>query len=207
LRGHWRQWVRSVHSDCMGCGIEPRKVRYRRGRVFLFARRQHVRHRYARCCRPAGVVRPHHVQRDRIGSWEVSRPTVSRHSSWEADEQSGAIRRGVGGAKGRDRGEYEPTKHAPNSEPGKRDTGRWLVYGNSLPSLPEVGAVCGKAARMVLCGGRAMKRASLPLRRRQLITLLGGAAVSKSPRWTSIQGSFPLTARFEMLTGILLLRD
>src|SRR5437588_12754120 len=28
----------------------------------------------------------------------------------------------------------------------------------------EVGAVCGKAARTVLCGGRAMKRTSLPLR-------------------------------------------
>src|SRR5437588_8496470 len=27
----------------------------------------------------------------------------------------------------------------------------------------EVGAVCGKAARTVLCGGRAMKRTSLPL--------------------------------------------
>ena len=24
LRGHWRQWSRSVHNDCMGCGIEPR---------------------------------------------------------------------------------------------------------------------------------------------------------------------------------------
>ena len=31
---------------------------------------------------------------------------------------------------------------------------------------PEVGAVCGKAARTVLCGGRAMKRTSLPLLRR-----------------------------------------
>ena len=30
------------------------------------------------------------------------------------------------------------------------------------PPLPKVGAVCGKAARTVLCGGRAMKRASLP---------------------------------------------
>src|SRR5262249_35894910 len=29
---------------------------------------------------------------------------------------------------------------------------------------PKVGAVCGKAARTVLCGGRAMKRTSLPLR-------------------------------------------
>ena len=45
------------------------------------------------------------------------------------------------------------------------------------PSLPKVGAVCGKAARTVLGGGRAMKRTSLPLRnRRQVITLLGGAA-------------------------------
>jgi len=47
---------------------------------------------------------------------------------------------------------------------------------------PEVGAVCGKAARTVLCGGRAMKSASLPLlatlKRREFITLLGGAAVA-----------------------------
>src|SRR5262249_16650566 len=41
---------------------------------------------------------------------------------------------------------------------------------------PKVGAVCGKAARTVLCGGRAMKRTSLPLHRREFITLLGGAA-------------------------------
>src|SRR5262249_6814805 len=41
---------------------------------------------------------------------------------------------------------------------------------------PKVGAVCGKAARTVLCGGRAMKRTSLPLQRREFITLLGTAA-------------------------------
>jgi hypothetical protein len=34
-----------------------------------------------------------------------------------------------------------------------------------IVSPNEVGAVCGKAARTVLCGGRAMKRASLPLQR------------------------------------------
>jgi hypothetical protein len=45
------------------------------------------------------------------------------------------------------------------------------------PPLPKVGAVCGKAARTVLCGGRAMKRASLPLHRREFITLLGSAGV------------------------------
>src|SRR5215472_1313457 len=25
---HRRRWLRSVHSGCMGCGIEPRKVRH-----------------------------------------------------------------------------------------------------------------------------------------------------------------------------------
>jgi hypothetical protein len=68
------------------------------------------------------------VQKDRIGSWEVSgltgaglplparigkvrsrsartREVGPRHSSWEAGEQSGAIRGGAGGAKGGNQGE------------------------------------------------------------------------------------------------------
>jgi hypothetical protein len=69
--------------------------------------------------------------------------------SWEADEQSGVIRRGVGGAKGRDRGECGPTKHAPDSEPGKRHTGCWLAYGNLVPSIPEVGEAMGRAVEVV----------------------------------------------------------
>jgi hypothetical protein len=67
--------LRSVHSDCMGCGIEPRKIRHRRGRGFSLARRQHV----APLCEvllPCRGLRPHHVQRDRIGTWEVSCLTV-----------------------------------------------------------------------------------------------------------------------------------
>jgi hypothetical protein len=43
---------------------------------------------------------------------------------------------------------------------------RWNAYGKwQVPTLrypPEVGAGCGKAARPILCGGRAMKRTSLP---------------------------------------------
>jgi hypothetical protein len=85
LRGHRRRWSRSVHTNCMGCGIEPRKVRYRRGREFLFARRQHVRHRYARCCRPAGVEG--HITCKRIAS-EAGRsrvwPSASRERTMES---------------------------------------------------------------------------------------------------------------------------
>src|SRR3974390_881813 len=34
----------------------------------------------------------------------------------------------------------------------------WLAYGSVLPPIPEVGAVCGKAARTDLCGGRGVTR-------------------------------------------------
>src|SRR4051812_3177212 len=52
---------------------------------------------------------------------------------------------------------------------------RWSVYGNLCRHTPEAGAVCGKAARTDLGGGRAMKCTSLPLRRREFITGLAGA--------------------------------
>src|ERR1700745_3076162 len=55
---------------------------------------------------------------------------------------------------------------------------RWNACGSCLPFGPAVGAVCGKAARTVLCGGRAVKRASLPLRRRAFIPSHGGAAAA-----------------------------
>src|ERR1700676_5358553 len=54
---------------------------------------------------------------------ERTRGVRLRHSSWEADEQGGAIRCGAGGAKGGGQGKCGPAKHAPDAESGKRVTG------------------------------------------------------------------------------------
>src|SRR5262249_19595054 len=85
----------------------------------------------------------------------------------------GGGRSGVGGAKGGGQGEYAPVKHALGSEPGSRER---YIGGSFCRQTPEVGAVCGKAARTVLGGGRAMKRTSLPLQRRDFLTLVGVSA-------------------------------
>ena len=72
--------------------------------------------------------------------------------------RGGDSRSGVGGAKGVDQGECGLAKHALDSAPGSRVTGAGNACGNCLPFGPEVGAVCGKAARTDLCGGREVTR-------------------------------------------------
>jgi hypothetical protein len=78
-----------------------------------------------------------------------------RHSSNEAAEQSRATGSGGGGAKGGGQGERDPMPHVPDPVPGKRVTGAGARTEGREARRPtsEVGAVCRKAARTVLCGG------------------------------------------------------
>ena len=92
-----------------------------------------------------------------------TREVAHRHSSYEAGEQSGAIRSGVGGAKGGDQGEWRSVAHVLDSEPCSRKRYLHTCHKNlitcgkarkRLTAGPKVRAVCGKAARTDPCGGR-----------------------------------------------------
>ena len=74
----------------------------------------------------------------------------------QAAEQGRATGGGGGGAKGGGQGEREPMPHVPDTVPGKRVTGAGARTEGREASrqTSEVGAVCRKAARTVLCGGR-----------------------------------------------------
>src|SRR5262245_15881100 len=88
-----------------------------------------------------------------------SRAVRLGHSSWEAEEQGDYGRSGAGGAKGGGRGESEPAKHGPRTDPDKPCHRRWSTYGEppSAPHrhTPKAGAVCGNSARTDLSGGRS----------------------------------------------------
>jgi hypothetical protein len=87
---------------------------------------------------------------------EAEQPSAERAAKANAAEP---VERRVG-----DQGEWGPTKHAPDAEPDKRVTGAG-THTESLPSHTQGGRsrMWESRARMVLCGGREMKPASLPL--------------------------------------------
>src|SRR4029450_5250329 len=69
----------------------------------------------------------------------------------------------------------------------RRVTGAGTHTESLCRHTPKVGAVCGKTARTVLCGGRAMKRTSLPLRNcdfvaaKSLIDLVASRLALRAP--------------------------
>ena len=72
--------------------------------------------------------------------------------------RGGVSRSEVGGAKGVDQGECGLAKHALDSAPGSRVTGARTHRAIPCRLDPRWGAVCGKAARTALCGGREVTR-------------------------------------------------
>ena len=78
-----------------------------------------------------------------------------RHSSCEAGEQSGAIRRGASGAKGGDQGEQSTRRTQSRTSVSKA-----LARIRQIVAVDTRGgsAVCGKAARTDLSGGREATR-------------------------------------------------
>jgi hypothetical protein len=172
--------MRSVHSDRMGCGIEPRKEEFCGGRDARNRRRQHVRHRYARCRRSAGVEG--HITSER----NASEPERS-HVRPQAAEPTGPHREGEepkpmmhGHEKsdsaivatkppnkaGRPAAEAVERRAEAKENANRCRTCRTQCRESVSPTpervrkaeasrqTSEVGAVCRKAARTVLCGGR-----------------------------------------------------
>ena len=153
-----------------GVGLSHERSYIAGAESFYSLERQHVRHRYARCCRPTGVEG--HITCKRIvsepgrsrvwpsllGEYQVRRSASGRrgavaddarawevgrgHSSCEAGEQGRAICCGV--RKSRGQGECAPSKHAPDTVPGSACHRRWLhAYHRVFDGAfgPEVGAV------------------------------------------------------------------
>src|SRR5262249_41763644 len=165
---------------------------------------------------PCRGLRPHHVQRDRIGTWEISclaavvtccmttavrigkvrsqKPMMHGHEKADlvivamkpankakkapAEASAGAVAavsvERMAGAKGNT---HQQSTHGLRARIACQR--RWSVYGDLCRYPPEAGAVCGKAARTDLGGGRALKRTALPLQRREFIKRLAGAAAAR----------------------------
>src|SRR6202023_2378088 len=148
-----RRRTRSVHSGCVGCVIEPRNDEFAGAETVLMVERNMCNAVMRGIAVPPGskstsrakgsrrnLGYPTSGRRLRVRSrvrrsasgrrgavaddaraWEVGRG----HSSCEAGEQGRAICCGVGGAKGRGRGECAPSKHAPDTVPGSACHTRW----------------------------------------------------------------------------------
>ena len=143
LRGRRRRRSRSVHSDCVGWVIEPRKPKNRRGRAGRKRRRQHVRSRYARGCRSAVVEDP--ITHEQTAS-EPGRPRLARSRAQRSRAAAG--RRGADAAAEQARGRTSlvvpmkrPNKAARSGGGGRGGKGArsegWQTTGDAPGTEPD----------------------------------------------------------------------
>src|SRR5215831_1657534 len=171
--------MRSVHSDRMGWGIEPRKEECCGGRDARNRRRQYVRHRYARCRRSAGVegsitsernasepershVRPQAVEPTGPHR-EGEEPKPMMHGHEKSD--SAIVATKPPNKAGQPAAEAVERRAEAKENANRCRTCRTQCRESVSPApervrkaeasrqTSEVGAVCRKAARTVLCGG------------------------------------------------------
>src|ERR1700734_2145631 len=162
--------MRSVHSDRMGWGIEPRKEEFCGGRDARNRRRQHVRHRYARCRRSAGAEG--HITSER----SASEPEPMMHGHEKSDSAIVAMK--PPNKAGRPAAEAVERRAEAKENANRCRTCRTQCRESVSPTpervrkaeasrqTSEVGAVCRKAARTVLCGGRPVMGVPTAIARR-----------------------------------------
>ena len=173
--------MRSVRSDCMGCGIEPRKIRYRRGREFLFAQRQLCGtatrgavalpgskatsrakglHRKlgglasGRQSWVRGTVRI--GRRGAVADDARTREVGLRHSSCEAGKKTERSAAELVEPRAGTKGNAGQLRMRRTPSRVKRDTGRWFAYGNILftaVTLPRWEPYAGKPPVRICAGG------------------------------------------------------
>ena len=165
-----------AHTTIVWGRLSSRERYYAAEAEAVDIRRQHVWNRYARFYRSAVVEDPitHKRNKPELGRsrvWpfdmcrsgphgegdepkpmdERAREVRPRCSSCEVHERSWVTGGGVDGAKGGDQGKCGLAKHAPNTASGSRVTSAGTHTASRLfracRQTPEVGAVCGKAAR------------------------------------------------------------
>ena len=182
-----RRRPRSVHSCCVGCGIEPRNGHFAGAETVSTVERNMSNAGMRGTVRPAGVKG--HITRRGSASepgrsrvWpspdeaggphrEGEEPKPMMHGRGKSDEaivavkptnKGGAIRRGVGGAKGRGQGECEPARHARNCAGSAwRSAGSHTAAREVRRKYPRWEPYAGKP-HVRICAGGVRQRASLP---------------------------------------------
>src|SRR6202040_1421801 len=174
--------MRSVHSDRMGWGLSHERSNFAEAETLGTVEGNMCGIAMRDAVAPPGVEG--HITSERNASEpershvrpqaaeptgphrEGEKPKPMMHGHEKSDSvivatkppnKAGRTGRGGGGAKGGGQGEREPMPHVPDTVPGKRvtDAGARTEGREASRQTSEVGAVCRKAARTVVCPAKA----------------------------------------------------